>query len=159
MRRYIPREPTVDFNWNAVEPLDPDVHAEAVARAAQALKLTLEWLWMAQSFGRPAIVRRLAAILLVLRSSAVSYRTYTEAAKALGCTRAAVSKDAVRFCDQFHAHLGQKTETHRQHLRQARLSQVGPDGKVVSRMHGAQRSPAGTAAMKRASNVPTQPIK
>ena len=114
-------EPAVNFDWESVDPSILDTHAESVALAAHALKLVLEWLWRAQTSGQPALARRLIAMLLVLRSTDTGFKTYTQAAAYLGCSRAAVSKDAIRFCDRFHAHLAQKSDSAREHMRESRL--------------------------------------
>jgi hypothetical protein len=80
-----------DFFANA----SPDVRRDA----AIAVGLMLEWIW---SGGWRSAQRKFAAFTAGLRPDLIDNATYAEIGKRLGCTKAAISKAAVRCQEQFN---------------------------------------------------------
>lgn len=123
--RHLEIESHTDFDYGALEPEPISPTDEASEKAATALKLTLEWLWESHLAGDAALEHRLAAMLICLRTQQKDLGTFADAARALRCTRAALSKIAVEFCSVFRVHLNQHSDSTR-HL------------KALQGMHAAQ---------------------
>ena len=130
-------EPFVNFDFDAVDG-HPEPPPDDSALAAEAVGRLLDWCWHADSRRRsheaPGIAfRRFAILTQAIRPALVGCRNYAELSSKLGITKAAVSKSLISLRETFGVHVCERSDTSREHMRQARLRQRDASGRTVGR--------------------------
>jgi hypothetical protein len=130
----------VDAHLNPHQEREPE-QTEIDERAAEAIRRLLLWCFPRTRNGNLTIsFRRFATVATAIDPDLTGVKNYTHLALKLGCTKATISKLVVDLSRGFAVHLGQRSDSARAHMRQARLAQRLPGAdKAIYR--GRRRSP------------------
>jgi len=132
-------EAFTDFPFDDLDPHQPEriaPNAADKALAADALMRMLQWCWPREhatgSFR--AAFTRFAALSSSMRPELLDNGSFKSIGERLGVTRALLSKYSVEFEQTFGVQFRRgRSAIARAHMRQARLRQRGPEGRVIAR--------------------------
>lgn len=94
------------------------------ARAAEAFKRILMWCWAHPRFGHTTAFRRFALLTLAISPELVNAKTSAELAAKLDVTKQSLSRHLRNLSREFNVHLNQRTDTARQHMREAAFASL-----------------------------------